>query len=100
LAFHSGREANHAPLSSAEVGEWVELYFHSPTAPSWRGDQGEHRYNFIPFTGATLSLQLHAIVLLKSRASPSQFLYYQMKTANGGQITRSLSEFELVTPAT
>jgi hypothetical protein len=25
LAFHSGREADHSPLSSAEVKEWVEL---------------------------------------------------------------------------
>jgi hypothetical protein len=30
LAFHSGREADHSPPSSAEVKEWVELYFHSP----------------------------------------------------------------------
>jgi hypothetical protein len=37
LAFHSGREAGHSPPSSAEVGEWVEMYFHSPTTPSWRG---------------------------------------------------------------
>jgi hypothetical protein len=25
LAFHSGREADHSPPSSAEVKEWVEL---------------------------------------------------------------------------
>jgi hypothetical protein len=37
LAFHSGREAYHSPPSSAEVKEWVELYVHSPNAPSWRG---------------------------------------------------------------
>jgi hypothetical protein len=30
LAFHSGREANHSPQSSAGVKEWVELYLHSP----------------------------------------------------------------------
>jgi hypothetical protein len=30
LAFHSGREADHSPPSSAEVKEWVELYLHSP----------------------------------------------------------------------
>jgi hypothetical protein len=35
LAFHSGREAP----SSAEVKEWVELYLHSPNAPSWCGAQ-------------------------------------------------------------
>jgi hypothetical protein len=39
LAFHSGREADHSPPSGAEVGEWVELYLHSPSAPSWRGAQ-------------------------------------------------------------
>jgi hypothetical protein len=46
LAFHSGREADHSPPSSAEVEECVELYLHSPNTPSWRGAQGEHRYNF------------------------------------------------------
>jgi hypothetical protein len=30
LAFHSWREADHSPPSSAEVKEWVELYLHSP----------------------------------------------------------------------
>jgi hypothetical protein len=39
LAFHSGREADHSPPSSAEVKEGVELYLHSPNAPSWRGAQ-------------------------------------------------------------
>jgi hypothetical protein len=37
LAFHSGREADHSPPSSAEVKEWVEICLHSPNAPSWRG---------------------------------------------------------------
>jgi hypothetical protein len=46
LAFHSGREADHSPPSSAEIKEWVELYLHSPSTPSWRGAQGEHRDNF------------------------------------------------------
>jgi hypothetical protein len=47
LAFHSGREADHLPPSSAEVEEWAKLYLHSPTTPSWRGAQlGEHRDNF------------------------------------------------------
>jgi len=32
LAFHSGREADHSPPSSAEVKEWVELCLHSPMA--------------------------------------------------------------------
>jgi hypothetical protein len=46
LAFHSGREADHSPPSGAGVEEWVELYLHSPNAPSWRGAQVEHRDNF------------------------------------------------------
>jgi hypothetical protein len=46
LAFHSEREADHLPPSSAEVKEWVELYIHSPNTPSWRGAQGEHRDDF------------------------------------------------------
>jgi hypothetical protein len=39
LAFHSGREANYSPPSSAEVKEWVELYLHSPNTSSWGGAQ-------------------------------------------------------------
>jgi hypothetical protein len=39
LAFHSGREDDHSPPSSAEVKEWVELYLYSPNTPSWRGAQ-------------------------------------------------------------
>jgi hypothetical protein len=47
LAFHSGREADHSPPSSAEVKEWVEFCLHSPNAPSWRGARlGEHKSNF------------------------------------------------------
>jgi hypothetical protein len=41
LAFHSGREADRSPPSSAEVKEWAELYLHSPDAPSWRNAQLE-----------------------------------------------------------
>jgi hypothetical protein len=37
LAFHSGREADHSPPSSAEVKEWVKMYLHSPNTPSWHG---------------------------------------------------------------
>jgi hypothetical protein len=29
-------EADHSPPSSAEVKEWVELYLHSSSTPSWR----------------------------------------------------------------
>jgi hypothetical protein len=39
LAFHSGREAEHSPPSSAEIKEWVEVYLHSPNTPSWRSAQ-------------------------------------------------------------
>jgi hypothetical protein len=46
LAFHSGGEADHSPPSSAEVKEWVELYLHSPSTPSCRGAQREHRDDF------------------------------------------------------
>jgi hypothetical protein len=46
LAFHSEREADHSPPSSAEVKEWVELYLHSPNTPSWCGAQREHKDNF------------------------------------------------------
>jgi len=28
LAFHSGREADHSPPSSADVKEWVALHHH------------------------------------------------------------------------
>jgi hypothetical protein len=30
-----GRGVNHPPTSSAEVKERVELYFYSPSGPSW-----------------------------------------------------------------
>jgi hypothetical protein len=52
LAFHSGREADHSPPSSAEVKEWVELYLHSPNTPSWRGAQlgGAQGQLYLTFT--------------------------------------------------
>jgi hypothetical protein len=39
LAFHLGCEADNLHLSSAKVKEWVELYLHSPSTPSWHGAQ-------------------------------------------------------------
>jgi hypothetical protein len=42
----SGREADHSPLFSAEVKEWVQLYLRSPNSPSWRGAQLKQRDNF------------------------------------------------------
>jgi hypothetical protein len=56
-----GREADHAPPSSAEVEEWVELYLQSPNTPSWRGAQLKHRDNFtLPYEWCkTLSTMHH-----------------------------------------
>jgi hypothetical protein len=49
LAFHSGREADHSPPSSAEVKKWVDLYLQSPNTPSWRDAQlGEHMVKNTP----------------------------------------------------
>jgi len=54
LAFHSGREADHSPPSSAEVKEWLELYLHCPNTLSWRSSQLKHRdyftFTWVPFT--------------------------------------------------
>jgi hypothetical protein len=36
-SFPRGKAADNSPPSSAEVKEWVELYFHSPNTPSCRG---------------------------------------------------------------
>jgi len=36
LAFHSGREADHSPQSSAEVKNAWMYYLHSPNTSSWR----------------------------------------------------------------
>jgi hypothetical protein len=41
-----GREADHSPPSSAEVKECLELYFRSPSSPSWLGAELKHRDNF------------------------------------------------------
>jgi hypothetical protein len=42
-----GREADHSTPCSAEVKEWVELYFCSPSTPSWHCAQlKKHRDNF------------------------------------------------------
>jgi hypothetical protein len=45
-ATFPGRKVDHSPPSSAEVKECVELYFHSPNTPSWRGAQLKHGGNF------------------------------------------------------
>jgi hypothetical protein len=59
LAFHSGRDPDHSPPSSAEVKEWVELYLQSPTAPPWRGAQGEHRGVVITFFGPFSHIKIY-----------------------------------------
>jgi hypothetical protein len=67
LAFHSGREADHSPPSSAEVKEWVELYLHSSNTPSWRGAQREHRDNFT-FTFTLTSFTLYILCTICSKS--------------------------------
>jgi hypothetical protein len=40
-------EADQSPPSSAEVKQCMELYFHSPNTPSWRGAElKKHRDTF------------------------------------------------------
>jgi hypothetical protein len=66
-----GCEADHSPPSSAEVKEWVELYFHSPNTPSWRGAQlkKKHRDNF------TFTLPINRDVRLNRIGDVSAFRY-------------------------
>jgi hypothetical protein len=73
LAFHSGREADHSPLSGAEVEEWVELYLHSPNAPSWRDAQLKHRDNFI-FTEMVCLARIHKTGQLRVEAILSRLV--------------------------
>jgi hypothetical protein len=63
LAFHSGREADHSPPSGAKVKEWVELYLHSPSVPSWhiaqlRGAEGQLYLFYLLFPTILLGLLL------------------------------------------
>jgi hypothetical protein len=44
----TGREADHSHPSSAEVKEFVELHFHSPNTPSWRGAQLQPQGHLLP----------------------------------------------------
>jgi hypothetical protein len=58
LAFHSGREVDPSPPSSAEVKEWVELYLHSPITSSWRGAQlggAQGQVYLLPYTLTNIS---------------------------------------------
>jgi hypothetical protein len=70
LAFHSGREADHSPPSSAGVKEWVELYLHYPNTHSWRGAQ---------LGGAQGQLYLHLLplqIMMMMVISKHQVHYY------------------------
>jgi hypothetical protein len=77
LAFHSGREADHSPPSSAEVKEWVELYLHSPNTLSWRGAQlgGAQRQLYL-----TLPL-LYPITIRMSTESHSYYFPVKRKSS-------------------
>jgi hypothetical protein len=66
LAFHLGREADHSPLSSAKVKEWMELCLHSPNTPSWRsarlgGAQGQVYLYLLP-----CFIMFHVVFILLS----------------------------------
>jgi hypothetical protein len=43
-ATFPGGEADHSPPSSGEFKDCVELYFHSPNTPPWRGAQFKKKY--------------------------------------------------------
>jgi hypothetical protein len=70
LAFHSGREADHSPPSSAEVKEWVKLYLHSPNTPSWRGAQLGGAQGQLSATGWTTGVQFPAVTMMEIFSSP------------------------------
>jgi len=57
-----GRGSDHSPLSSAEVKEWMELYFHSPNTPSRRCARLKRRDNFT-FTINTIILHMHYLCI-------------------------------------
>jgi hypothetical protein len=55
-----GREADNSLPHSVEAKEWVELYLHSPNAPSWSGAQLKHSDTF---TSILLYLHLSCLFL-------------------------------------
>jgi hypothetical protein len=72
LALHSGREADHSPSSSAEVKEWMELYLHSPNAPSWRGAQlGGAQGQLFTFTSSN-----HVVVTQCGRRAVHALIFF------------------------
>jgi hypothetical protein len=85
LALDSRREADHSPSSSAEVKEWVELYFHSPHTPSWSGvqlggAQGQ-LYLYLNFYHAVVSIHLYFIPF-ESKHSP-QHVFLKHSPSHG-----------------
>jgi hypothetical protein len=75
LAFHSGREADNSPPSSAEVKEWVELYLHSP----------------IRLHGVVLSHGEHRVDLRKGKINE---LETNNKNKNIRYLYRGINEFK------
>jgi hypothetical protein len=88
LAFHSGRETDHSPPSSAEVKELVELYFHSPNTPSWRGAQGEHRTTLTQTDNMSTKLQtaLCTMSLWKRRVVGKLVFKFQKPSVDSGAL--------------
>jgi len=56
------READDSPPSSAEVRECLELYFHFPNMPSWRGAQFKQKKKS---TGTSLPLPSMLFYILR-----------------------------------
>jgi hypothetical protein len=71
-----GREADHSPPSSAEVKEWVELYLHSPSTPSWRGAQ---------FKKSQEQLYLYLLHLAMRKSSGVRSRFCSICLENSGQ---------------
>jgi len=62
-----GHEPDHSPPSNTGVKEWVELYFHSHSTPSWRDAQLKvqgHLYLLTPYRVCTLLGYTRHLVLL------------------------------------
>jgi hypothetical protein len=75
-----GREADLSPPSSSEVKECVELYFRSPSTPSWRGAQSKAQgqlyltfsANFYTFTSLLAYSMVQDIILKADSHSACQ----------------------------
>jgi hypothetical protein len=70
-----GREAGQSPPSSTEVKECVELYFHSPNTPSWRGAQLKNSTGTIlPFT-FTFEEEWKGVLYTEVQVFPKRVLF-------------------------